>query len=78
VASIAGFATIVAAGSALAGPLGIVAIPLAAAAGGAVKVGLLVVFLVPRLRRIEIDGPAMVAEELADAPPGADRGEPSA
>jgi putative peptidoglycan lipid II flippase len=52
IASMAGFGTIVAVGLALAGPLGIVAIPLAAAAGGGVKVTLLVVFLVPRVRRI--------------------------
>ncbi|MEW5989838.1 MAG: lipid II flippase MurJ [Chloroflexota bacterium] len=52
IASIVGFVTIVAVGLALAGPVGIVAIPLAAAAGGAVKVALLVVFLVPRVRRI--------------------------
>jgi putative peptidoglycan lipid II flippase len=64
-ASLAGFATILAVGTALVGPVGIVAIPLAAAAGGAVKVGLLVLFLVPRLRRIEIDGPARTASELA-------------
>jgi len=52
IASIAGFGTIVAMGLALAGPVGIVAIPLAAAAGGAVKVALLTLFLVPRVRRI--------------------------
>ena len=52
IASLVGFSTIVAVGLALASPLGIVAIPLAAAAGGAVKVALLVVFLVPRVRRI--------------------------
>jgi putative peptidoglycan lipid II flippase len=65
IASIAGFATVIVVGSALAGPAGIVAIPLAAAAGGAVKVALLVVFLVPRLRRIGTDGPATTASELA-------------
>lgn len=64
VASIAGFATVVIVGSLLAGPAGIVAIPLAAAAGGIVKVGLLTVFLVPRLRRIGSDGPAVVASEV--------------
>jgi putative peptidoglycan lipid II flippase len=64
-ASIAGFVTIIVVGSTLAGPVGIVAIPLAAAAGGAVKVGLLVLFLVPRLRRIGIDGPATVDAEAA-------------
>jgi len=52
IASVAGFGTIVAVGLALAGPVGIVAIPLAAAAGGVVKVTLLGVFLVPRIRRI--------------------------
>ncbi len=64
VASIAGFVTVVLVGSALAGPAGIVAIPLAAAAGGVMKVALLTVFLVPRLRRIGSDGaagPAAVA-----------------
>ena len=63
VSSIAGFITIVVVGSALAGPVGIVAIPLAAAAGGVVKVGLLAAFLVPRLRRIGTAGPAIVAAE---------------
>ncbi len=65
IASITGFVTIVAVGSALVGPVGILAIPLAAAAGGAVKVGLLTIFLVPRLRRIATDGPALVAAEAA-------------
>ncbi|MBA2718715.1 MAG: hypothetical protein H0U52_05620 [Chloroflexi bacterium] len=64
VASIAGFGTVVVVGSLLAGPVGIVAIPLAAAAGGIVKVALLTVFLIPRLRRIGSDGPAMVASEV--------------
>lgn len=63
IASIAGFVTIVAVGSTLAGPVGIVAIPLAAAAGGAVKVALLTIFLVPRLRRIG-------GAEAATAPAG--------
>jgi len=71
IASVAGFATILAVGSSLAGPVGIVAIPLAAAAGGAGKVGLLVLFLVPRLRRIEIDGPARTAAETAREGSGA-------
>jgi putative peptidoglycan lipid II flippase len=66
VASIAGVITIVIVGSSLSGPVGIVAIPLAAAAGGIVKVGLLTAFLVPRLRRIETAGPAIVAAETAD------------
>ncbi|MEO5941182.1 MAG: lipid II flippase MurJ [Candidatus Limnocylindrales bacterium] len=73
VASLAGFATILVVGSTLAGPVGIVAIPLAAAAGGAVKVGLLVLFLIPRLRRIAIDGPALVAAEAATG----DRSDPA-
>ena len=68
VASIAGFATIIVVGSTLAGPVGIVAIPLAAAAGGVVKVGLLALFLVPRLRRIGTAGPAIVATETASGP----------
>ena len=55
-ASICGFVTLVIVGSTLADPVGIVAIPLAAAAGGAVKVALLTVFLVPRLRRIGSEG----------------------
>lgn len=67
VASIAGFVTIIVVGSALAGPVGVAAIPLAAAAGGVVKVGLLTLFLVPRLRRIAIDGPATVAAEARDS-----------
>jgi putative peptidoglycan lipid II flippase len=65
VASIAGVITIVVVGSSLSGPVGIVAIPLAAAAGGIVKVALMAVFLVPRLRRIETTGPAIVAAETA-------------
>ena len=68
VASIAGFVTIVVVGSTLAGPVGIVAIPLAAAAGGVVKVGLLAVFLVPRLRRIGTAGPAIIASETGTGP----------
>jgi putative peptidoglycan lipid II flippase len=68
VASIAGFGTILLVGSTLAGPVGIVAIPLAAAAGGVVKVGLLIVFLVPRLRRIGTDGPNLTAAERASDP----------
>jgi len=52
VASIFGFVTILIVGSGLAGSVGIVAIPLAAVAGGAVKLGLLTIFLIPRLRRI--------------------------
>ena len=67
IASIAGFATVIVVGSALAGPVGILAIPFAAAAGGIVKVGLLVVFLIPRLRRIGRDGPAIAAAEAAEA-----------
>ena len=65
VASIAGFVTIIVVGSALAGPVGIVAIPLAATAGGVVKVGLLAAFLVPRLRRIGSAGPEILAAETA-------------
>ena len=57
-ASIAGFATILLVGSTLVGSIGIVAIPIAAAAGGVVKVALLTVFLVPRLRRIGLAAPA--------------------
>ena len=67
IASIAGFATVIVVGSALAGPVGILAIPFAAAAGGIVKVGLLVLFLIPRLRRIGRDGPAIAAAEAAEA-----------
>lgn len=51
-ASLASLATIVVVATALVGGTGIVAIPLAFAAGSAVKVGLLGVFLVPRIRRI--------------------------
>jgi putative peptidoglycan lipid II flippase len=64
IASIAGFGTVVLVGTVLAAPAGIVAIPLAAAAGGIVKVGLLTLFLIPRLRRIGSEGPAVVAREL--------------
>jgi putative peptidoglycan lipid II flippase len=59
IASIAGFVTLVVVGSTLAGSVGIVAIPLAAAAGGAVKVALLTLFLVPRVRRIGMGGAAV-------------------
>ncbi|HEX5824788.1 MAG TPA: lipid II flippase MurJ, partial [Candidatus Limnocylindrales bacterium] len=56
IASICGFVTIVIVGSALSASVGILAIPFAATAGGVVKVGLLTLFLVPRLRRIGSDG----------------------
>jgi hypothetical protein len=59
IASICGFVTLVIVGSTLSAPVGIVAIPLAAAAGGAVKVGLLTLFLLPRLRRIGTDRSAV-------------------
>jgi putative peptidoglycan lipid II flippase len=52
IASIAAFVTIVVVASSLAPGLGIVAIPLGYAAGSAVKVGLLTIFLIPRVRRI--------------------------
>jgi putative peptidoglycan lipid II flippase len=66
VAAVAGFATILIVGSALSGSVGIVAIPLAAAAGGVVKLVLLTVFLVPRLRRIETSGPIAMSESAQD------------
>jgi len=56
IASIAGLVTIVAVSQALAGPLGIFAIPAAYAAGSGVKVALLAVFLTWRLRRVEAAG----------------------
>jgi putative peptidoglycan lipid II flippase len=56
IASIAGFVTIVAVSQALAGPMGIFAIPAAYAAGSGVKVVLLAVFLWWRLRRLEAAG----------------------
>ena len=56
IASIAGFVTIVAVSQALAGPMGIFAIPAAYAAGSGVKVVLLAVFLWWRLRRVEAAG----------------------
>ncbi|MBA2373614.1 MAG: hypothetical protein H0V74_05370 [Chloroflexi bacterium] len=52
-ASLAGFLVTVATGWGLAGALGIVAIPLAFAAGSAVKVALLAVALVPRIRTLD-------------------------
>ena len=52
VASLASLAAIVVVANALVGSAGIVAIPLAFAAGSAVKVALLGIFLVPRIRRI--------------------------
>jgi putative peptidoglycan lipid II flippase len=54
IASFVGFGTIVVAASALVPDLGIVAIPLAYAAGSAIKVALLAIFLVPRVRRIRM------------------------
>jgi putative peptidoglycan lipid II flippase len=54
VASFAGFGTIVVAATVLVPILGIVAIPLAYAAGSAIKVVLLTIFLVPRVRRIPV------------------------
>ena len=54
IASFVGFGTIVVAASALVPGLGIVAIPLAYAAGSAIKVALLAIFLVPRVRRIRM------------------------
>ena len=56
IASIAGFVTIVAVSQALAGPMGIFAIPAAYAAGSGVKVVLLGSFLWWRLRRVEAAG----------------------
>jgi peptidoglycan biosynthesis protein MviN/MurJ (putative lipid II flippase) len=54
VASFAGFGTIVVAASAFVPTVGIVAIPLAYAAGSVVKVVLLTMFLIPRVRRIPV------------------------
>jgi putative peptidoglycan lipid II flippase len=51
-ASFAGFGTVVLVATLIVPVVGILAIPLGYAAGMAVKVGLLVVFLVPRVRRI--------------------------
>ena len=62
VASFAGFGTIVIGASTLAPTLGIVAIPLAYAAGSVVKVVLLSIFLIPRVRRI----PMLAREGLGD------------
>ena len=53
IASVAGFATIIAVAQALAPITGILSIPLAYAAGSLVKVVLLAIFLVTRLRRLE-------------------------
>ena len=53
IASVAGFATIIAVAQALAPITGILSIPLAYAAGSGVKVVLLAIFLVGRLRRLE-------------------------
>lgn len=52
IASLASLGTIVALANVLLAPAGILAIPLAFAAGSAVKVALLGLFLVPRIRRI--------------------------
>ena len=60
-ASFVGFGTIVVGASVLVPTIGIVAIPLAYAAGSAVKVILLTIFLIPRVRRI----PAQRDKELA-------------
>jgi putative peptidoglycan lipid II flippase len=54
IASFAGFGTIVVLASVFVPAAGIVAIPLAYAAGSAVKVVLLTIFLVPRVRRIPV------------------------
>ena len=62
VASFAGFATIVIGASVFVPSVGIVAIPLAYAAGSAVKVVLLTIFLIPRVRRI----PVLAREGLGD------------
>jgi len=61
IASFAGFATIAIGASAFVPSVGIVAIPLAYAAGSAVKVVLLTIFLIPRARRI----PVLAREGLA-------------
>ena len=61
VASFAGLATIVVAATNLAPEIGIVAIPLGYAAGSAVKVVLLLVFLLPRVRRIGTGAPAGIS-----------------
>lgn len=53
IASVAGFATIIAIAQTLAPITGILSIPLAYAAGSGVKVVLLAIFLVGRLRRLE-------------------------
>jgi putative peptidoglycan lipid II flippase len=66
IASIAAFGTIVVVASSLAPGIGIVAIPLGYAAGSAVKVGLLTIFLIPRIRRI---GRGPGAAGTADAAP---------
>ncbi len=60
IASFAGFGTIIVAASVFVPTAGIVAIPLAYAAGSAIKVALLAIFLVPRVRRI----PALASEDL--------------
>jgi putative peptidoglycan lipid II flippase len=52
IASFAGFGAVVVLAVALTGGLGVVGIPLAYAAGQAIKVALLVLFLVPRVRAI--------------------------
>jgi putative peptidoglycan lipid II flippase len=54
IASFVGFVVVVIVVNALVPGFGVIAIPLAYAAGMAVKVGLLVVFLVPRIRRIGV------------------------
>jgi peptidoglycan biosynthesis protein MviN/MurJ (putative lipid II flippase) len=63
VASIAALITIVIVSSSLAPGLGIVAIPLGYAAGSAVKVALLTIFLVPRVRRIGRGQPVLAPPE---------------
>jgi putative peptidoglycan lipid II flippase len=62
VASFAGFGTIVIAASAFVPTVGIVAIPVAYAAGSVVKVVLLTIFLIPRVRRI----PVLAGEGLGE------------
>ena len=58
VASFAGLGVVLVASSALVGPVGILAIPLGYAAGMMVKDVLLALFLLPRVRRIEVSSPA--------------------
>jgi len=68
-ANLVGFLVTVAVGTLLTTRLGIVGIPLAFTMGTAVKVGLLLVALIPRIRAIDALPPERMAPAMTSAPP---------